>query len=98
MASTPTPTHYCTYCNVTLRKSYKSQHENTKKHRAAVQNDAQVRERRRKYVEERQAQTDRVVEILGKLTIVDKRFIVKNQVLFMECLSLCQERHGAEGA
>jgi flagellar biosynthesis/type III secretory pathway chaperone len=71
-----------------MRKSYKSQHENTKKHRAAVQNDAQVQERRRKYLDERHEQTERVVEILGKLTITDKRFIVKNQFLFMECLNL----------
>jgi hypothetical protein len=80
----PVPTYYCSYCNITIRKSYKSQHENTMKHRGAFKRDPRVQEQRKKYLEEKQEQNECLISILQKLTVSDKRFILENQRIFLD--------------
>ena len=80
----PVPTYYCSYCNITIRKSYKSQHENTMKHRGAFKRDPRVQEQRQKYLEEKQEQNEYLINILQKLTVSDKRFILENQRIFLD--------------
>jgi hypothetical protein len=88
MADDSPPTLYCTYCNITIRKSYKSTHEKTKKHLIACMNNPTIKEQRKMRVEERFEKNERLIEILNKLSIQERRFIYENQKEFIDAVHI----------
>jgi hypothetical protein len=83
--------YYCEYCGITLKLSYKSKHEGTRKHRGAYQASPAVkiaREQRKAAMEKR---TDDLVALMtrlgiDKLTARERRFIAENESTFMDCI------------
>lgn len=83
--------YYCEYCGITLKLAYKSKHESTRKHRGAYQASPEIktaREKRKAAMEKRTEDLIALMTRLGidKLTPRERRFIVENEGMFMDCI------------